>query len=278
MFKGKHLFSLFLLFIANISNAFCANYTTSSIINSGGSISSSSNYSTHYSLGQLAGENISSASYQIQTDILLIPDTDRDGILDNTDNCLLFINVNQVNNDEDTLGDACDLDDDNDGLSDVYELNIGTNPLKADTDNDGLLDSIEVTLGTNPLIADTDIDGVLDGADAFPLDPSETIDTDGDGIGNNTDNDDDNDGLSDSVEIAYGSDPLDSDSLPVIANGDLAPFDNPDGFINTADVMIAYQLVLNQRVAGPLQYAYGDMNRDGLFNAIDIVLIQQVAE
>ena len=36
-----------------------------------------------------------------------------------------------------------------------------------------------------------------DAVDAFPLDPNETVDTDGDGIGNNTDPDDDGDGVND---------------------------------------------------------------------------------
>ena len=44
---------------------------------------------------------------------------------------------------------------------------------------------------------DDDGDGVLDVDDAFPLDASETIDTDGDGIGNNADTDDDGDGVDD---------------------------------------------------------------------------------
>jgi len=35
----------------------------------------------------------------------------------------------------------------------------------------------------------------LDDEDAFPLDDSETTDTDGDSIGNNADADDDNNGL-----------------------------------------------------------------------------------
>ena len=38
---------------------------------------------------------------------------------------------------------------------------------------------------------DDDADGVLDTADAFPLDKTETLDTDGDRIGNNADTDDD---------------------------------------------------------------------------------------
>jgi hypothetical protein len=55
---------------------------------------------------------------------------------------------------------------------------------------------------------DSDGDGVGDNGDAFPNNPNETVDTDGDGFGDNTDLDDDNDGLLDSFEIAYGFDPL----------------------------------------------------------------------
>ncbi|HQQ63694.1 MAG TPA: thrombospondin type 3 repeat-containing protein [Pseudomonadales bacterium] len=51
---------------------------------------------------------------------------------------------------------------------------------------------------------DSDIDGTEDAADAFPLDPSESTDTDHDGIGNNADMDDDNDGIPDYID----ADPL----------------------------------------------------------------------
>lgn len=44
---------------------------------------------------------------------------------------------------------------------------------------------------------DSDGDGVYDHLDAFPDDPSESLDTDGDRIGNNSDSDDDNDGVAD---------------------------------------------------------------------------------
>ena len=47
---------------------------------------------------------------------------------------------------------------------------------------------------------DSDGDGIIDANDAFPNDASESVDTDGDGIGNNADTDDDNDGLTDKVE------------------------------------------------------------------------------
>jgi surface protein len=53
---------------------------------------------------------------------------------------------------------------------------------------------------------DDDGDGVLDVDDAFPLDATESVDTDGDGIGNNTDTDDDGDGVLD-VDDAF---PLDA--------------------------------------------------------------------
>ena len=57
-----------------------------------------------------------------------------------------------------------DLDTDNDGLTDVYEKNIGTNVNKADTDGDGLKDGEEVkTYKTDPLKYDTDGDTISDG-------------------------------------------------------------------------------------------------------------------
>ena len=52
-------------------------------------------------------------------------------------------------------------------------------------------------IGTNPLDSDSDDDRVIDGLDDFPLDPSEIIDLDNDGIGDNVDDDDNNDGFLD---------------------------------------------------------------------------------
>ena len=39
----------------------------------------------------------------------------------------------------------------------------------------------------------------------MPLDATETLDTDGDGIGNNADTDDDGDGMSDAQEVLDGT-------------------------------------------------------------------------
>jgi len=103
----------------------------------------------------------------------------------------------------DTGGLAQDTDDDNDGVLDVNDVF----PLDVTESRDLDLDGI----GDN---SDSDIDGdaVLNTVDAFPYDYTESIDTDGDGIGNNIDDDDDNDGLTDYVEIALTTDPLDFDT------------------------------------------------------------------
>lgn len=71
-----------------------------------------------------------------------------------------------------------------------------------------------------PIIRNLDFDG--DGVDragsipwdAFPLNLKEWRDTDGDGIGDNADPDDDNDGFNDKEEIRKGTDPLDKLSFP----------------------------------------------------------------
>jgi len=62
---------------------------------------------------------------------------------------------------------------------------------------------------------------------------------------------------------------------PFLADGDLAPWNNPDGLINAADILIATQLVLGQRTPGTLQYAHGDMNADGKIDLADLLLITQ---
>ncbi len=55
---------------------------------------------------------------------------------------------------------------------------------------------------------DADNDGHIDTADRFPLNASEYRDSDGDGVGDAADLDDDADGLPDTIENRYGLDPL----------------------------------------------------------------------
>lgn len=79
-------------------------------------------------------------------------DADDDGIDDAQDNCISMSNLDQENHDTDALGDACDEDDDNDGLADSAETEWHTNPWVADTDGDGMNDGPEVDGGRNPLV------------------------------------------------------------------------------------------------------------------------------
>lgn len=153
-----------------------------------------------------------------------------------------------------TLGDS-DLD----RIPDDIERFSGADPTAIDTDFDGLDDYEEMNPGedksvTNTSDADTDGDLHNDPVDVFPLDETEWMDTDLDGVGNTADNDDDNDGWVDSG--AFGedfdndtiidvfdynadgiidereSDPLDPNSLPHDTDGDgkpdLGEFDNDD--------------------------------------------------
>jgi hypothetical protein len=107
----------------------------------------------------------------------------------------------------------CVCDTDGDGLPDIYELFLGTDPLNPDTDGDGLPDGYEVfVLGTDPLNPDTDGNGILDGDEDF----------DDDGLSNyeeyilGTDPwnpDADGDGLTDWEEVfVYFTDPLNPDT------------------------------------------------------------------
>ena len=65
--------------------------------------------------------------------------------------------------------------------------------------------SATATVDISVISDDSDGDGYSDIIDAFPNDPSEWMDTDGDGIGNNADPDDDNDGYADVVETNTGT-------------------------------------------------------------------------
>ncbi len=96
-------------------------------------------------------------------------------------------------------------DSDGDGLTDIYEIRIGTEPFLSDTDGDGINDKIEV--GDNlktPL--DSDSDAIInaldfdDDNDGLPTILENTHDTDKDGIANYIDKDSDNDGISDGIE------------------------------------------------------------------------------
>jgi hypothetical protein len=55
-------------------------------------------------------------------------DADNDGIVDLADNCPLVANVDQADADHDGAGDVCDSDDDNDGVTDDVDVCPGITP------------------------------------------------------------------------------------------------------------------------------------------------------
>jgi hypothetical protein len=82
------------------------------------------------------------------------PDSDLDGMSDYWELAWNFdiddSSDGQFDPDLDGVGNNQDLDDD-DGLTDDEEADIGTNPLYADSEYDSLQDDEEIALGLDPL-------------------------------------------------------------------------------------------------------------------------------
>lgn len=116
-------------------------------------------------------------SVAVQVIILEPSDTDGDGVPNAGDNCPAISNPDQLDFDNDGLGDACDGDADADGVMDIGDSCPYTPIAEAvnasgcslaqlselDSDEDGLDDATEAELGTDPDNADTDGDGISDG-------------------------------------------------------------------------------------------------------------------
>ncbi len=160
------------------------------------------------------------------------------------------------------------------GVINNVTLNNGdyfTIAVTLDSDGDGVLDANDAFpndpnesvdtdgdgIGNNA-DTDDDNDGVLDGDDAFPLDPNETTDTDGDGVGNNADTDDDNDGLTDSEENTLGTNPLSADT------------DN-DGNDDATEVGVVTSPndTDNDNIIDALESANNDADSDGVSDQLD---------
>ncbi len=110
------------------------------------------------------------------------PDSDGDGFPDLIDNCPNDPNPDQADTDSDGKGDACDLDDDNDGVANEIDLcsftalgspvdGEGCSDAQVDGDGDGVCDSSAPSAGPSGCT----------GSDSCPLAPTGDFDADGDG-------------------------------------------------------------------------------------------------
>ncbi|MBK9211600.1 MAG: DUF4347 domain-containing protein [Saprospiraceae bacterium] len=175
-------------------------------------------------------------------------DDDNDGITDITEGT--------TDTDGDGLPDKFDLDSDNDGITDVIESG-GTDP-----DNNGII-------GMGLVPGDSDGDGLADVVDTDGTNTGNpNIDTDGDGIPNTKDLDSDNDGLTDIVEsggtdtnndgIADGTDP-DHDGILSSADQD------PTGYGDTGNTLNP----TNTDGNGNPNYLDIDADNDGIVDNVE---------
>ena len=131
----------------------------------------------------------------------------------------VFFNVSGssfTDTDGDGISNHCDLDSDNDGISDLQESGNAI-AIAADTNMDGLITADEATIAG---LTDANNDGVYDQLGLTP------IDTDGDGLADYLDLDSDNDLIPDAVE-AQPTAGYQSPSIGADADG--------DGIVDTFD-------------------------------------------
>lgn len=138
-----------------------------------------------------------------------VEDTDGDGLNDTYEAKTGFITgVRTDDFDGDGVEDP-DEDPDEDGLTNLEEQNLGTDPLRKDTDGDNLDDGEEVLEGTDPTSDDTDGDDLDDGSEVrVGADP--------------TNPDSDNDGTPDGDESYTVTVSGEAASVSVTGEGDLS--------------------------------------------------------
>ncbi|MCB0049066.1 MAG: hypothetical protein KDE24_05905, partial [Caldilinea sp.] len=131
-------------------------------------------------------------------------------------------------------------DIDADGLTNLSECLLGTLPDVADTDNDGVADAVEVTgfsyrnqtWYTDPANADSNNDGISDGKEWYLNGDIAPPDTNGDGTPDLWDDDNDNDGVRDTLDLS-----------PYASTSRVNPFDGANPFELTINDLVESELV-----------------------------------